>query len=79
MGWSRFIFWFFLVVMLPLSVVLAISNFVTGNIPMLVLNLITIALSVFNIYTSHQTINRWKSLRNSILTDQIYRNMTGVK
>lgn len=79
MGLSRFGFWFFLVFMIPLSVFLACMNYKIEHYGMLSLNLFTIAMSIFNVYTFHRSIKRWKEFKISFLAGEINRTINGGK
>lgn len=79
MGFSRFIFWFFLVFMIPLSVFLGYMNYKIEHYGMLSVNLLTIVMSIYNVYTSHRSIKLWKEFKISFLAGEINRTINGGK
>lgn len=79
MGFSRFGFWFFLVFMIPLNVFLACMNYKIEHYGMLSVNLLTIVISIYNVYTFHRSIKRWKEFKISFLAGEINRTINGGK
>lgn len=76
---SRFSFWFFLVFMIPLSMMLAFANFTVEHYGMFSLNVFTFVVAILNVYNAHRNIKAWKELKTSFIAGEINRTINGGK
>ena len=72
MFWHRFSFWLF-TLMIPFISFIGYLNYMQGKTLMLALNVFTVIISAFNVYTANKSIKRIKKMQQ----DEIWHILGG--